>query len=85
MTCIATRYSQEISALRIVYLFSQIQNGQTPWGCASDEILDLFKSAGVYVLILLDCGYETHGAMRIMLALILSDTDYMVYRMIVTA
>ena len=66
-------------------LFSQIQNGQTPWGCASDEILDLFKSAGVYVLILLDCGYETHGAMRIMLALILSDTDYMVYRMIVTA
>ena len=56
MRGIAARYSQQMFVLRIMYFFSQIQNGQTPWGCASDEILEMFKSAGV-----LDCGYESHG------------------------
>ena len=33
-----------------------MQNGQNPWGCASDDILELFKSEGV-----LDYRYDSHG------------------------
>ena len=48
-------YSQRISTLRIIS-FPQMQNGQNPWGCASDDILELFKSE-----VVLDYRYDSHG------------------------